>query len=85
MKAVMPPEPAPNDMPGAVWTLEQAVVNAFPDVIKPLPREVFEAGYRVSQMIPWVNIVVPFANIGSDLQAALSGDKNASQRIRRRR
>ncbi|MFN8032782.1 MAG: hypothetical protein U0Q47_05685 [Mycobacterium sp.] len=77
----MPPEPAPNDMPGAVWTLEQAVVNAFPDVIKPLPREVFEAGYRVSQMIPWVNIVVPFANIGSDLQAAFAGDKNATQRI----
>ena len=77
----MPPEPAPNDMPGAVWTLEQSVVNVFPNWLKPLPREVFEAGYRGTQFIPWVNIVVPFANIGSDLQAALHGDKNATQRI----
>ncbi len=77
----MPPEPAPNDMPGAVWDLEQAVVNVFPDWFKPLPREVFEAGYRGTQMIPWVNIVVPFANIGANLQAALDGDKDATQRI----
>ena len=77
----MPPEPAPNDMPGAVWSLEQAVVKIFPTWIQPLPREVFEAGYRVSQMIPWVNIVVPFSNIGANLPAALNGDKNAIQRI----
>ena len=77
----MPPEPAPNDMPGPIWDLEQAVVNAFPDFFKPVPREIFEAGYRVSQMIPWVNIVVPFSNIGANLQAALAGDKAASQRI----
>ena len=77
----LPPEPAPNDMPGAVWDLEQAVVNVFPDWFKPLPREVFEAGYRGTQMIPWVNIVVPFANIGANLQAALNGNKDATQRI----
>lgn len=77
----MPPEPAPNDMPGAVWDLEQSVVNVFPDWLKPLPREVFEAGYRGTQFIPWVNIVVPFANIGANLQDALNGDKNATQRI----
>lgn len=77
----MPPEPAPQDMPGAVWDLEKAVVGIFPDVLQPLPREAFEAGYRISQMIPWVNIVVPFANIGANLQAALSGDKIATQRI----
>jgi len=77
----MPPEPAPNDMPGAVWGLEQAVVNVFPNWLKPLPREIFEAGYRGTQFIPWVNIVVPFSNIGANLQAALNGDKNATQRI----
>jgi len=77
----MPPEPAPNDLPGAVWSLEQAVVNAFPDFFKPVPRETFEAGYRISQMIPWVNIVVPLANIGANLQAALNGDKDATQRV----
>ncbi|WP_167107357.1 hypothetical protein [Mycobacterium sp. DL592] len=77
----MPPEPAPNDMPGPIWDLEQAVVNAFPDFFKPVPREIFEGAYRVSQMIPWVNVVVPFSNIGANLQAALAGDKAASQRI----
>lgn len=77
----MPPEPAPNDMPGAVWSLEQAVVNVFPDFIKPLPREIFEAGYRGTQFIPWVNIVIPFSNIGANLPAALQGDKDATQRI----
>lgn len=77
----MPPEPAPNDMPGPIWDLEQAVVNAFPDFFKPVPREIFEGGYRLTQMIPWVNIVVPFSNIGANLQAALAGDKAASQRI----
>ncbi|MCI4673773.1 hypothetical protein [Candidatus Mycolicibacterium alkanivorans] len=77
----MPPEPAPNDMPGPVWDLEQAVVNAFPDILQPVPREVFEAGYRATQMIPWVNIIVPFVNIGTNLPAALAGDKNATQRI----
>jgi hypothetical protein len=68
-------------MPGGVWDLEQSVVNVFPNWLKPLPREVFEAGYRGTQFIPWVNIVVPFANIGANLQAALNGDKNATQRI----
>lgn len=77
----MPPEPAPNDMPGPIWDLEQAVVNIFPDFFKPVPREIFEGGYRLTQMIPWVNIVVPFSNIGANLQAALSGDKSATQRI----
>jgi hypothetical protein len=77
----MPPEPAPQDMPGAAWDLEQAVVNVFPDWFKPLPREIFEAGYRGTQFIPWVNIVVPFANIGANLQAALNGNKDATQRI----
>lgn len=77
----MPPEPAPNDMPGPIWSLEEAVVNAFPDFFKPLPREIFEAGYRVSQMIPWVNVVVPLSNVGANLQAALAGDKAATQRI----
>lgn len=77
----MPPEPAPNDMPGVIWSLEEAVVNAFPDFFKPLPREIFEGGYRLSQMIPWVNVVVPLSNVGANLQAALAGDKAATQRI----
>lgn len=77
----MPPEPAPNDMPGVVWGLEQTVVGAFPDAVKPLPREAIELGYRLTQMVPWVNVIVPLTNIVNDLPTALSGDKSASQRI----
>jgi hypothetical protein len=68
-------------MPGAMWSLEKAVVGVFPDFVQPVPREAFEAGYRISQMIPWVNVVVPLSNIARDLSDALGGDKDATQRI----
>src|SRR5690349_7393753 len=32
-------------------------------------------------MVPWVNVVVPLSNVFADLPGALSGDKDASQRI----
>ena len=79
----MPPEPAPNDMPGAVWNVEQAFLNLFSGApaIAPFPREGFELVYRATQIVPWLNLVVPFTNAFSDLPSALAGDKNASQRI----
>ncbi|AQT78376.1 hypothetical protein B1R94_02675 [Mycolicibacterium litorale] len=77
----MPPEPAPQDMPGPIWTLEQSFINVFPDLLKPVSREGFELGYRLTQMIPWVNLVVPLTNIITDLPNALQGDKLASQRV----
>ncbi|MBX7434455.1 hypothetical protein JDV09_20470 [Mycobacterium sp. Y57] len=81
----MPPEPAPNDMPGVLWDVEQNILNAFEPVplLQPFVREGYEAGYRFSQMIPWVNVVVPLANIAGQVPNLLSGDpvlfRDASQ------
>lgn len=77
----MPPEPVAQDMPGPIWTLEQSFINIFPGAIKPVAREGFEFGYRLTQMVPWVNLVVPLTNIVTDLPAAFEGDKLASQRV----
>lgn len=83
----MPPEPAPNDMPGLVWSLEQTIVNAFEGVpaLQPFVREGVELAYRGSQMIPWVNAVIPVVNIVEQLPNLTSGDpalvRDATQRI----
>lgn len=83
----MPPEPAPNDMPGLVWNLEQTIVNAFQGVpaLQPFVRAGVELAYRGSQMIPWVNAVIPVVNIVEQLPNLTSGDpvlvRDATQRI----
>jgi len=77
----MPPEPAPQDMPGPIWTLEQSFMAIFPNQVKAVAREGFEFGYRLTQMIPWVNIIVPVTNIITDLPDAFAGDKAAAQRV----
>lgn len=72
----MPPEPAPNDMPGALWQLEQQILNAFAPVpfLQPFVREGYEAAFRGSQMIPFVNAVIPAINIIGQLPNLASGD-----------
>lgn len=72
----MPPEPAPNDMPGALWDIEQTVINAFAPVpfLQPFVREGFEAAFRGSQFIPFVNAVIPAVNIIGQLPNLASGD-----------
>ncbi|MDY6995363.1 MAG: hypothetical protein SW019_02130 [Actinomycetota bacterium] len=72
----MPPEPAPYDMPGVLWNIEQNILNAFDPApfLKPFVREGYEAGFRFSQMIPWVNVVIPVANIAGEVPNLLSGD-----------
>jgi hypothetical protein len=79
----MPPEPVPDDMPALVWNLEQAAIGVFDGapVVQPFVREGFEAGYRFTQVIPWVNVLVPLTNIAGDFGPAVGGDKNATQRI----
>ncbi|MBB3600446.1 hypothetical protein FHT40_000079 [Mycolicibacterium sp. BK556] len=77
----MPPEPAPQDMPGPIWTLEQSFMAVFPNGVKAVAREGFELGYRLTQMIPWVNIIVPVTNIITELPDAFAGDKAAAQRV----
>lgn len=83
----MPPEPAPNDMPGALWTIEQQVIQAFSGVpfLQPFVREGYEAAFRGSQFIPFVNAVIPAINIIGQLPNLASGDpvtfKTATQSI----
>lgn len=83
----MPPEPTPNDMPIQVWNVEQTIVNAFEPVpfMQPFVREGFEAGFRVSQMIPFVNAVIPIVNIVDQLPNLASTDpvvvRDATQSI----
>jgi hypothetical protein len=77
----MPPEPRPQDMPGPIWTLEESFMNVFPGSVRSVAREGFEFGYRLTQMIPWVNIIVPVTNIITELPKALDGDKAAAQRV----
>ncbi|WP_445168228.1 hypothetical protein ACTXG7_02205 [Mycolicibacterium sp. Dal123E01] len=77
----MPPEPRPQDMPGPIWTLEESFMNIFPGTVRSVAREGFEFGYRLTQMIPWVNVIVPITNIVTDLPQALDGDKAAAQRV----
>ncbi|CAN5363957.1 hypothetical protein BH09ACT7_BH09ACT7_54980 [soil metagenome] len=80
-------DPIPEGMPQIVWQLEQGAVNLFEPlpVLQPLVREGFEAGYRVSQMIPWVNVVLPVSNIIAQIPNLTSGDpvqfKTATQSI----
>jgi hypothetical protein len=80
-------DPIPGEMPTPVWQLEQAFVNAFSGVpvLQPLAREGFEAGYRVTQVIPWVNVVIPLSNIVAQFPHLSSGDaleiKTATQSI----
>jgi len=83
----MPPEPAPNDMPGLVWNVEKAIIAAFDPApfLQPFVREGFEAGFRVSQMIPFVNAVIPIVNIVDQLPNLASANpvivRDAAQSI----
>lgn len=83
----MPPEPAPSDMPGLLWNVEQAVINAFQPVpfLQPFVREGYEAVFRGSQMIPFVNAIIPIVNIADQLPNLATGNpvefRNATQRI----
>lgn len=80
-------DPIPQAMPDLVWTLEQSVVNAFSGIplFQPVVREGFEFGYRLTQMIPWVNVVVPLTNVVAEIPNLSTGDpvvfKDATQRI----
>jgi hypothetical protein len=80
-----PEDPTPTDMPADVVALRDALVGAaIAPEFQPFIREGVEAGYRVSQMVPWVNVVVPLTKIVPALPEAIGGDpaaKDATQII----
>ena len=56
-------DPDPVDVPDAVVAVRDQLVGAAPEALAPYVREGVEQGYRATQMIPWVNAVVPITKI----------------------
>ncbi|MCV7194872.1 hypothetical protein [Mycolicibacterium brumae] len=60
------PDPDPAGMYGPLLEVRNAVRDANPiPQLDPVVREGFEAGYRVSQMIPWVNLPIPLLQLAT--------------------
>jgi len=47
--------------------------------LAPLFREAYEAVYRASQIVPWLNVIVPVTNIARALVQAFQGDRAGAQ------
>ncbi|ORA22337.1 hypothetical protein [Mycobacterium aquaticum] len=74
-------DPTPTNEPELVQQLSSTLIGITPEALQPFTREGVEAGYRVSQMVPWLNIVVPATKIIPNLSPALqSGDDGARAR-----
>ena len=56
-------DPEPVDVPPAVVDVRDQLVGAAPEALAPYVREGVEQGYRATQMIPWVNAVIPISKI----------------------
>ncbi|KHO23265.1 hypothetical protein H7I55_29850 [Mycolicibacterium setense] len=70
-------DPEPTDIPDAIMNLRNALMAASPDELDPLVREATEQIYRGSQMIPWVNAVIPIAKIVEHAAPAVGSDDAA--------
>ena len=69
-----PDDPDPTDFPDAIMDLRDALLGASPDFLDPLVREATEQIYRGSQIVPWVNAVIPISKILPNLAPALGDD-----------
>ncbi|WP_029107085.1 hypothetical protein [Mycobacterium sp. URHD0025] len=74
-------DPEPTDIPDAIMDLRNALMEASPDQLDPFVREATEQIYRGSQIVPWVNAVIPIAKILPSLAPAL-GDDDAARDAR---
>lgn len=74
-------DPDPKDFPKAIMDLRQALLDASPDQLDPFVREATEQIYRGSQIVPWVNAVIPISKILPSLAPAL-GDDDAARDAR---
>lgn len=61
--------------------LRDALLGASPEFLDPLVREATEQIYRGSQIVPWVNAVIPISKILPNLAPAL-GDDDAARDAR---
>jgi hypothetical protein len=76
----------PVGIPAQVVEIRDQITSGAPDALKPFVREGVEQAYRGTQMIPWVNAIVPISKIVPQIGDALGGDKEASLlRLRHRR
>ncbi|WP_231737455.1 hypothetical protein [Mycobacterium sp. IS-1742] len=76
-----PDDPDPDDMPDAVLTLRDLLVGAAGPEFRPYIREGVEAVYRGSQIVPWVNVVVPAYKIVPAFIEAAQGNRVGAQVI----
>lgn len=70
-------EPDPTDFPDSVMALRDALMNLTPEALDPLDpliREATEQIYRGSQIVPWVNAVIPISKILPALAPGLGDD-----------
>lgn len=75
-------DPEPKDIPEPILNLRNALMNtALPDELDPFIREATEQIYRGSQIVPWVNAVIPISKILPSLAPAL-GDDDAARDAR---
>jgi hypothetical protein len=70
-------EPDPTDMPKAVLDAEDALLERTPEAVRPYVREGYEASYRFSQMVPYVNAPIPILQIIMVLPGLLQSDAAA--------
>lgn len=77
-------EPPPADIPDEIVELRNALMAATPaalDAFDPFIREATEQIYRGTQIVPWVNAVIPISKILPNLAPAVQGDLDARQTI----
>ncbi|OCB12440.1 hypothetical protein A5717_17275 [Mycolicibacterium porcinum] len=70
-------DPEPTDFPDAIVNLRNALMEASPTELDPFVREATEQIYRGSQMIPWVNAVIPIGKIVTNLAPAVGSGPEA--------
>lgn len=70
-------DPGPYGIPAEVVAAENQLLDVTPAPLKPYVREGYEATYRVSQMVPYVNAPIPIVKIVRVLPGLLAGDEEA--------
>ncbi|MHC9291668.1 hypothetical protein ACRCUN_04330 [Mycobacterium sp. LTG2003] len=77
-------EPEPTDIPDEIIELRNSLMDLTPealDAFDPFIREATEQIYRGSQIVPWVNAVIPISKILPSLAPAL-GDTDEARDAR---